>query len=81
MKLPKLRKSIDITFWSLRGSVGPNLGWIEVDQIVERRAHRVKDGDSWKWQIRNVRKIGEYDPSVYADQETLDDHGADLELL
>ena len=80
MELPKLRQTVKIQFWSLRNGVGAGLGVIhDIDTQVIRDCYRVKDGDSWKWQIKGYWKLYHNDYAVETDQICLDDLGSDLE--
>jgi chloramphenicol 3-O-phosphotransferase len=81
IKLPKLRETVTIKFSSLRNGLGPNLGVIfDIDTIVERKAYRKRNGDGWKWQIKEYNKIIKYDHHVETDQEILDEIGQDDEV-
>lgn len=52
MKLPKMYAPVKVKFWSLRGAIGPNGGFMEADREVTRTARRVvgRYGE-WVWQI------------------------------
>ena len=51
MKLPKMYSVVKVKFWTLRGSLGPCLGFVEIDAQVTRKARRVATEDGWKWQL------------------------------
>jgi len=79
-KLPALRETVTIKFWSLR-SVSTYFGVInDVDTEVERQCYRVRNGDDWRWKIKSLNALGKYDGSVYVDQDILEDHGNELEF-
>jgi len=81
MDLPKLRKTVKIKFLSLRNGVGYNLGVIyDIDTEIERECYRVKDGDSWKWQIKDLKKLALWDYFAETDQEILDEYGSDIDV-
>ena len=74
---------VRIRFWSLRNTLGPGYGVIfDVDTRVARKARRVRcdlgNGQGWKWQIPNLKKITEWDCFAETDQEVLDEMGSDL---
>lgn len=80
MDTPKLYRPIVIRFSSLRSGIGANLGVIfDIDTVVERLAMKVRVSEGWKWQIKNMYKIAEYDYVVETDQEVLDMIGMDTE--
>ena len=80
-KLPALRQTVTIRFWSLRTGIGSFLGVInDIDTEVERQCYRVKNGDGWQWQIKALHTLGKYDGSVYVDQEILEDYGSTLDF-
>lgn len=82
MKLPKLYRPIKIRFSSLRNGLGDNYGVIfDIDTMVEREAMRVLAEDGWKWQIKNIAKLSEWDWNVYADKECLDEIGQDMDCI
>lgn len=81
MNNPKLYRPILIRFSSLRNKVGAGLGVIfDCDEMVERVAMRVRVESGWKWQIKNLRNIQEYDYYVEEDQFILDEIGSDDEV-
>jgi len=81
MKLPKLRESVEIEFWSLRSDVGENLGVIfDVDTLVRRVCYRTKDGDTWRWQIKGLNQLPYCDCFADTDQECLNELGDSLEF-
>lgn len=80
MKLPKLYAPVNISFWSLRNSIGANGGVIfDNDEKVTRKCRRVITKDGWKWQIIDFDILAEYDYFVYTDKEILDEHQSELE--
>lgn len=82
MKLPKLYRPVKLKFSSLRNGLGSGLGVIfDIDTIVERTAMRIRTKEGWKWQIKNIRKIIEWDYFVETDQFCLDEIGMDTELV
>lgn len=73
MKLPKLYRPVLLKFWSLRNGLGSNYGVIfDIDTEVTRKCMRVLCDDGWKWQIINYSRLVEWDYSVEADRECLD---------
>lgn len=79
MKLPKLYAPVMLKFWTLRNSIGPNLGVIfDCDAQVVRKCRRVRTSDGWKWQIVDLRYFLEWDHDAKTDQEILDMHGAEI---
>ena len=80
-KLPHLRKTVRVKFWSLRNGIGANLGVIyDIDTMVERDAYRVRADDGWKWQIKGLNSLLKYDLTAETDQEIFDEYGSDLEV-
>jgi len=81
IKLPTFRKSVVIRFSSLRTTLGPNLGVMEIDKHIERKCYREKlQYGSWKWQIKGFNRLPVWDDYLSeTDQEILDDIGDDLE--
>ena len=80
MKLPKLYRPVKIKFWSLRNKLGQNMGVIfDCDEIVERLAMRVRTDLGWKWQIKNLQLISEWDWGVITDQEILNESDCEIE--
>ena len=80
--LPKLYRPVNIRFSSLRNQVGASLGVIfDIDTIVERKAMRVKICGSWKWQIKDINKLIEWDWFAETDQLSLDEIGMDLDAI
>lgn len=78
MKLPKLYRIVTIEFWSLRNSVGSSLGMIfDIDTLVQRKARRVRFDGGWKWQIKDLQELFEWDYFAETDQEFLDDWAND----
>ena len=81
MNLPHLRKTVTIRFSSLRNGFGPNLGVIfDVDTMVEREAYRVRVGNDWKWQIKGLNNLSQYDYYAEADQDILDEYGSEIDV-
>jgi len=77
--LPKLYRPIKVKFWSLRNGLGQNMGVIfDIDTEVERIVMRVRCADGWKWQIQHLPKLLKWDWCVEADQECLNEYGAEL---
>jgi len=79
--LPKLGAPVNLQFWSLRGSVGESLGFVEVDEKVTRKCRRVRCRGGWKFQIIDFYDLLEWDYYVDTDQETLNDIGMDLSAV
>ncbi len=81
MKLPKLYRVVRIKFWSLRNAIGHNMGAInDVDILIEQYAMRVACKGGWKWQIKDLAKLCEWDHWAAVDQEILNEFGSELEL-
>ena len=79
METPKLYRPVRIRFSSLRNGVGAGLGVIfDIDTIVERVAMRVLCDTGWKWQIKNIATISEWDWPAETDQEILNEIGMDM---
>ena len=79
-QLPKLYRPVKIRFSSLRNAIGENGGvMFDCDQMVERTAMRVNTGNGWKWQIKDISTIWEWDYFAESDQEILTEHGSDIE--
>lgn len=82
MKLPKLYRPVKIEFSSLRNGVGHSLGVIfDIDTMVERIAMRVLCEDGWKWQIKNLTRLYEWDYFVETDQEILNEIGVEIQYI
>lgn len=80
MELPRLYSPVKIKFWSLRNKLGQNMGVIfDCDEIVERLAMRVRTDLGWKWQIKNLQSISEWDWDVITDQESLNESDCEIE--
>lgn len=80
MELPKLYRPVKIKFWSLRNKLGENMGVIfDCDELVERLAVRVRTDSGWKWQIKNLQVISEWDYYVITDQESLNESDCEIE--
>lgn len=75
-KLPKLYRTVNLKFWSLKNELGGSGGVIfDCDTQVTRKCRRVICPDGWKWQVcKNF--IGDW--TVEYDQECLDEQGMDL---
>ncbi len=73
-KLPKMHKVITIELETLRGALGSNLGWMEVDAVVTRKVRRVMGNFGWKWQLVTEYK-GQRDDDYYfeTDREMIDE--------
>ena len=80
MKLPKLYRVVKIRFSSLRNGIG-GCGGVEFDcdEMVERKARRVRTNAGWKWQIPDLDKLALWDWVADTDQEVLDN--SDLEEI
>jgi len=77
MNLPKLYAPVYIKFWSLRPSLGTNLGVIEEDEQVVRECRRVlKPSGGWKWQLVDYYRL--IDNYLDIDKQILDDCGSFL---
>ena len=75
----KLYRPVKIKFSSLRNGLGDSLGMIfDIDTYVERVAMRVACKDGWKWQIKDLSKLYEWDFYAETDQEILNEIGMDL---
>ena len=75
MKLPKLYRPVKIEFWSLRNKLGRNYGVIfDCDEIVERTVMRVRTKSGWKWQIKDLALLLEWDYYAEQDQEILNEY-------
>lgn len=70
-ELPKLYRPVLATFWSLRGAVGPYLGYEEVDELVERMVMRVRCPGGCKYVVCRD-KFSHRDNLLEVDQECLD---------
>jgi len=80
--LPKLYRVVSIRFSSLRYGMGDGYGVIfDLDTMVDRIARRVLCEDGWKWQIKDINKLYEWDYFVDTDQEILDEIGMDCSLI
>ena len=81
MSLPPFGKTVKIRFWSLRNGLGANLGVVfDIDTQVERECYRKRTSGGWKWQIKNLRDLMQWDWCAETDQEILDDAGESLEF-
>lgn len=80
MDLPKLYRVIKIEFSSLRNGLGSNYGVIfDIDTMVTRKVRRVLCPGGWKWQIRDLHELWEWDYFVDTDQEILNEIGMDTD--
>jgi len=82
MRLPKLYRPVKIRFSSLRNGVGDGLGVIfDIDTMIERVVIRVLCEDGWKWQLKNLSDLYEWDDFAETDQEILNEIGMDLDEI
>ena len=78
-ELPKLGAPKKILFWSLRSGLCDTGGFVyAVDTIVKRKCMRVKEGESWKWQIVDILNLMKFDYTVSIDQDILNEIGNDM---
>jgi len=81
VKLPKLYRVVKIKFWSLRNGLGGGLGVIfDIDTEVERLARRVLCEYGWKWQIKDLLELSEWDYFAIQDQDILTEYGMDMDV-
>lgn len=70
---PKLYSPVKLRFTSFRGALGPNMGFVEIEEEVERVAIRVRcKGRGWAWQIKGILNK-DWDYTVAIDQDVLNE--------
>ena len=65
----------------MRGAIGENMGFMEVDEKVDRVCRRVLSDGDWKWQIVNGLKDREWDWCIDVDHECLENNPLEFELV